>query len=316
MFQSSSFGLEQLCQRDSPYQNTLDTTRELETTSSPGNKTVKKRSSKPVMELSSSRDRTFQEKEPECMLQTRELLLTENVNKKEDYLKSSDAVTEVFPVAEKLSLPYEFNTKSVMFSEDNNTRNESLETLDWFSVGFLAEKSSDELNLQLCSGKGLTAERNSLGGQTTEGFNYESRPNSSIKALKVTAGGKFGGLDIDEDKKRCQETSSDTCTCKTSGKSSLEMCMEGVDNQKQKTNCLIPRKRPRKSIPRKIDIERENFCSGSHSTDSEETLSADEISSELSPNKCTPVVSPNCSRSDSISPRGTKVIFKRTAGTV
>ena len=291
-----------MSQRHSKHKNTLPVvtdavTRELDKTS-PCNNTVKERG-KSAMNLSLSRERTFQERELKCGY----------MNKKEDYLKTSDAVTEVFSVAEKLSLPCEISAQSVTFCEDSNTRNGSLECLDWFSIGVLAENIPDELKFQLCSGKGFTAGKNNHEGQITEGCSYERLPDSSTKTLKFAAGGKFGSLDIDEDKKRCQETSSDTG--KTTGKASLEMCLEGTDNQKRKIDCLIPRKRPRKSIPRKIDIRSEHFVSGSHSADSEETLSADEITSELSP-----VVSPNSSRSDSISPRGTKVIFKRTAGTV
>ena len=297
--------MEQLTQRHSQNINTLPvipdavTTRELEKASSPCNSTVKERGSKPAMNLGSSRERIFQEKELGCW----------HMNKNVDYLKTSDAVTEVFSVAEKLSHPCEMNTQSVMFSEDGNTKNGTLECLDWFSIGVLADKSSDELNLQPCSGKGLTAGKNNNEGQITKGFNYESMPSSCIKTLKVAACGKFGSLDINEDKPRCQETSSDTG--KTAGVPSQEKRKEGIDNQKQTRDCLIPRKRPRKSIPRKLDIKSEHFCSGCHSTDYEETRSAG-----LSPNKCTPVVSPNSSGSDSISPRGTKVIFRRTAGTV
>lgn len=257
------------------------------------------------MNFNSSCERNFQEKELGC----------EYINKNVD----SGAVTEVFSVAEKLSLPCEFNTESVTFSDDCNTKNGSLECLDWFSIGVLAGKQSPEklnLNWQLCSRKGETAGKNNHEGKVTEGLNYGNIPNSLVKLLKVDACSKFGSLDNVEVKTRCQETSRNTGG--TAGRPPEEKHMEGIDNhwQKQTRDCLIPRKRPRKSIPRKIDIKSEHFCCGSHSTDSEETLSADEITSELSPNKCTSVVSPNSSsRSDSISPKGTKVIFRRTAGT-
>jgi len=275
--------LEQLSHTHSKHENRLPivtdaaTTRELEKTS-PCNNAAKERG-KPAMKMN------------------------------KDYLKTSHAVREVF------DFPCEINTQSAMFSEDSNTRDGSLECLDWFSIGVLAEKSPDKLNLQLCSGKGLTAGKNNRGGQITEVFNYESVLNPAIKTMKNTAGGKFEGLDIEEDKKRFQETAGDTG--KTAAKSSLEICLEGTENQKQKIDCeLIPRKRPRKSIPRKIDIKSALFGSGSHNTDSEETLSADEITSELSPDECTPVVSPKSSSPDSLSPRGTKVIFRRTGGKV
>lgn len=238
------------------------------------------------MNLNSSCEGNFQEKEPGC----------EHINRNE-----------------KFSPPCEFNTRS----EDSNTKNGSLECLDWFSVGVLAEKQSpDKLNLQPCSRKDETAGKNNREGKITEGLNYQSIPNSSMKLLKVAACSKFESLDIEEVKTRCQETSRNTG--RTAGTPSEEKHIEGIDNhwQKQTRDCLIPRKRPRKSIPRKIDIKSEHSCSGSHSTDSEETLSADEITSELSPNKCTSVVSPNSSSSDSISSKGTKVIFRRTAGTV
>lgn len=300
--------MEQLSQRHSNHKNTTPvvtdavTTRDLET-SSPCNSTEKERV-KPAMNLSSIRERTFHERELGCG----------HMNKNEDYLKTSDTVTEVFSVAENLSLPCEINTQSITFSEDSNTKNGSLECLDWFSIGVLAEKSPDELNLLLCSGKGLAAGKSNREGQIIEGCRNESMPNyrSSTGTLKVAAGGKFGN---DEDKKGCPDTSSDIG--KTAGRSSLEMCLEGIDNQEQTRDCLIPRKRPRKSIPRKIDLKSEHLCLRSHSTDSEETLSADERTSESSSEKCTPVVSPNTPRpSDSTSPRGTKVIFRRTAGTV
>lgn len=300
--------MEQLGQRHLNHKNTVPvatdavTTKDLET-SSPCNNIVKERV-KPAMNLSSIRARTFHEKELGCG----------HMNKNKDYLKTSDTVTEVFSVAENLSQPCEINAQSVTFSKDSNIRSGSLECLDWFSIGVLAEKGPDELNLLVCSGKGLAAEKNNGEGQITEGCRYESMPNyrSSTRTVKVAAGGKFGN---DEGKKGCQETPSDIG--KTAGRSSLEMCLEGIDNQEQTRDCLIPRRRPRKSIPRKIDLKSEYFCLGSHSTDSEETLSADEIASELSSEKSTPAVSPNSPRpSDSVSPRGTKVIFRRTAGTV
>ena len=296
--------MEQLSQRHSNHNNTTSvvtdavTTRDLET-SSPCNNTEKERV-KPAMNLSSIREGNFQERQLGCG----------HRNRNEDYLETSDTVTEVFSVAENLSLPCKINARSVTFSEDSNTKNGSLECLDWFSIGVVAEKSPDELNLLLCSGKGLTAGKNNREGQITGGCRYETR--SSTGTLKVAAGGKFGN---DEDRKGCLETSSDIG--KTAGRSSLGMCLEGINNQEQTRDCLIPRKRPRKSIPRKIDLKSEHFCLRSHSTDSEETLSADERTSESSSDKCTPVVSPNSPRpSDSISPRGTKVIFRRTAGTV
>ena len=299
--------MEQFGQRQLNHKNTVPeataavTTEDLET-SSPSNSIVKERV-KPAVNSSSIRERTFHEKELGCG----------HMNKNEDYLKTSDTVTEVFSVAENLSQRCEINAQSITCSEDSNIKSGGLKCLDWFSIGVLAEKSSDELNLLVCSGKGLTAEKNNGEGQITEGCRYESMPNyRSTRTVKVAAGGKFGN---DEDKKGCQETPSDIG--KTAGRSSLEMCLEGIDDQEQTRDCLIPRRRPRKSIPRKIDLKSEHFSLRSHSTDSEETLSADEITSELSSGKSTPAASPNSPRpSDSISPRGTKVIFRRTAGTV
>ena len=328
MFQSSSCGLEQLSQRDVQHQDTVVTkpvtARVFNKTSSPHNRPLKEHNSGP---LCSSYDKNFEEKEPESMSQLCGLLLAGHVNKKEDYHRNSEAVTEVFPVAEKLSLPHGLIGKCTSFSEVSNSINGNLESLHWFNIGMLAEKSPDKLNLHqhveletdknshLYSGKELTAstESNCPKVQATEGFNNVSVQKSPFKTIKEPVSDKFvGSLDAAEDKERYQEASSGTDN--TIGKSSLEMCLKGEDKQKQKSDCKIPRKRPRKSIPRKINIDMEAMYPSFHSTDSEETLSADEITSELSPHECTPVVSPNSSAAGSKSPSSTKVIFKRTAG--
>lgn len=280
------------------------------------------------MEFCSRHDNNFQEKEPESMSQMRGLLLSGHMNKKEDYHKNPEAVRG-FPVAERMSLSRGLNAQSITFSEVSKSRSGNLhvESLRWSNIGVLTENSPDKQNLYdhvqpktdkkslLYLGKDLTASTgsNCPKVQGTEGFNYDSVQNSPFKTIKEPVGGTFvGRFDVAEDNKRCQEASSGTG--ETTGKSSLETCLKEGDKQKQKTDFIIPRKRPRKSIPRKVDIARENLYSSFHSTDSEETLSADEITSELSPNECTPVVSPNSSGSGSKSPRGTKVIFKRTAG--
>ena len=72
----------------------------------------------------------------------------------------------------------------------------------------------------------------------------------------------------------------------------LEINPLGCDAKKRQTDCLIPRKRPRKSFPRKLNPGRGNFDFDLLSNCSEETLSADEITPELSPQRCTSVASP------------------------
>ena len=108
---------------------------------------------------------------------------------------------------------------------------------------------------------------------------------------------------------------------------SPDQCSTG-DVQSPNTVHVKPRKRPRKSTPRKIDPVWQNSCCGSHSTDSEGTSSPDKIPSKStrklvisseSPSNCVPVSS-FCyrfsPRSDEESSGGTKVLFKRTAGNV
>ncbi|KAL9964587.1 hypothetical protein ACROYT_G028244 [Oculina patagonica] len=209
----------------------------------------------------------------------------------------------------------------------SKSRSGNLESLHWSNIGVLAEKNPDKLNLYhhvqhetdkrspLYLDKDLTAATgsNCQKVQATKGFNYDSVQNSPLKTMKELVGGTFvGRFDVAEDIKRYQEASSGSS--ETTGKSSLDQETRLQEGDKQKTDFIIPRKRPRKSIPRKVDIARENLYASFHSTDSEETLSADEVNSELSPNESTPVVSPKSSGSGSKSPRGTKVIFKRTAG--
>lgn len=287
---------------------TKPVTARFKKTSPPCNRAMKEYSCDPAMELSSSQDKNFQEKEPASISQIQALLLTGHVDKKEDYDKSSKVVTEVFPVAEKLSLHHGLNAKSLTFPEISKRRIGNLESFHWSNIGVLTEKSPDKLNTY----QHAQIEKDKV--QETEGFNCHSVQNSFFKTLKEPVRGKcFGGLDMTEEKKLCQQASGDPG--KTIGKSSLEMCLKGGDKEEQKTDYIIPRKRPRKSIPRKVDIQRENLHSSIHSTDSEETLSADEITSDLLNYECsTAVVSPSSSGSGSKSPRGTKVIFKRTAG--
>ncbi|XP_078381417.1 uncharacterized protein LOC144664178 [Oculina patagonica] len=306
---SSSFSLEQLNQRDSQHQNTIVTKpvtdRVSKKTSPPCNRLLKEHNcySDPAMECCPSHDKNCQEKEPERMSQLCGLLLSGHV------------------------IPHGLNAQSINFSEASKSRSGNLESLHWSNIGVLAEKNPDKLNLYhhvqhetdkrspLYLDKDLTAATgsNCQKVQATKGFNYDSVQNSPLKTMKELVGGTFvGRFDVAEDIKRYQEASSGSS--ETTGKSSLDQETRLQEGDKQKTDFIIPRKRPRKSIPRKVDIARENLYASFHSTDSEETLSADEVNSELSPNESTPVVSPKSSGSGSKSPRGTKVIFKRTAG--
>lgn len=270
---------------------------------------MKEHSCYPAMELSSSQDKNFQEKEPASISQIQALLLTGHDDKKKDYHKSSKVVTEVFPVAEKLSLPCGLNAKSISFPEISK-RSGNLESLHWSNIGVLTEKSPGNLNKY----KLAQIEKDKV--QENEDFNCHHVQKSFFETLKEPVRGIcFGGVEMAKEKKQCQQASS--VPDKTINKPSLEIRLKGGGKEKQKTDYIIPRKRPRKSIPRKVDIQRENLHSSFHSTDSEETLSADEITSDLLNNECsTATVSPSSSGSGSKSPRGTKVILKRTAGNV
>lgn len=106
------------------------------------------------MNLSLICERIFYERELGCGY----------MNKNEDYFKMLDIVIEVFFVVENLLFFCEINIQFIIFFEDSNIKNGSLECFDWFSIGVLVEKSFDELNLLLCLGKGLVVGKSNCEG--------------------------------------------------------------------------------------------------------------------------------------------------------
>ena len=277
--QSSTFGLEQLNPRTSQFQNTIASSpamTEVFEKRSPYKSTLKKDYSDSAMECSSSRDKITLVNEQEGFSKIRHLLMTEQVHNNEDNYNCSAAIAKVFPASEKLSSPVEFHGKSTTFSELRKRKSDSLETLDWRNVGVLAENSdhrnSYELdtdkNSKLFTGKDL---------KPSAGSNCHHRQASGSSNV----GNHFHPEPDKKDRKSCSGTA----------KFSLEMNPGGRDAKNRKTDCLIPRKRPRKSIPRKLDLDKANLCSDFLSTDSEETLSADEITPELSLQRCASVAS-------------------------
>ena len=277
--QSSTFGLEQLNPRTSQFQNTIASSpamTEVFEKRSPYKSTLKEDHSDSAIECSSSRDKITSVNGQEGFSKIRHLLMTEQVHNNEDNYNCSAAIAKVFPASEKLSSPVDFNGKSTTFSELRKRKSDNLDTLDWRNVGVLAENSdhrnSYELdtdkNSKLFTGKDL---------KPSAGSNCHHRQASGSSNV----GNHFHPEPDKKDRKSCSGTA----------KFSLEMNPGECDARKRKTDCLIPRKRPRKSIPRKLDLDQKNLCSDFLSTDSEETLSADEITPEFSLQRCASVAS-------------------------
>lgn len=167
-------------------------------------------------------------------------------------------------------------------------------------------------------------------GFKSPGYNLSEANMSTNRNLEIFDWSTVGVMADTNNHLNSSDTSDSTHKVPTSDSKFLnspEQCKTG-DLQSPKTLHVKPRKRPRKSTPRKIDPVWQNSCSVSHSTDSEGTASADEVPSESprklvisreSPNDCVPVSSFRyrfSPRSDEESSSGTKVLFKRTAGNV
>ena len=167
-------------------------------------------------------------------------------------------------------------------------------------------------------------------GFNLPGYNLSEANMSANRNLEIFDWSTVGVVADANNHRDSSDTSDSTHKVPTSDSNFLnspEQCKRG-DLQSPNTLHVKPRKRPRKSTPRKVDPVWQNSCSGSHSTDSEGTASADEVPSESprklaicheSPNDSVPVSSFRyrfSPRSDEESSGGTKVLFKRTAGNV
>ena len=235
-------------------------------------------------ELCPSHDKTFFGKELRNMSKICNLL-TEHTNGKNGFVNRSEAVTEVLPLDENLTSP------SSLKSPDNHL-------FTWSRIGVLADTSPKSEQLQ--------SSHQHVQPLTT---NNNSRFYSENRSKTAAAGNN-----------NCsQEQISDSSVLHKELNSNSRLSNSFDGSQISQTPHLSSRKRPRKSIPRKIDVEWQKSFSGSNSTDSEGTFSADEKTSESpsqsestsvrsSPKRCSP-------RSDEESSSiGTKVLFKKTAG--
>lgn len=215
------------------------------------------------------------------------------LNKNEDNFKCSAAVAELIPPSETWSSSVNLSANSFTASDLGKQNNDKLETLEWRNVGVLADtqKYSFEFytdkNSKLFTDKDLKASSGNDCRQrkADESVKTENTPTSSMKTHDFPVGKDIGIADRSEADKKNPKSSFGSVKL-------LEINPLGFDAKKRQTDCLIPRKRPRKSFPRKLNPGRGNFDFDLLSNCSEETLSADEITPELSPQRCTSVASP------------------------
>ena len=236
-----------------------------------------------------SHNKTFWGKELAIMSRCNLLLMDQTDNK-------IKAVTEALPFVEKLTSPHSFDLPDTIVSEANKSGNGNLEIFDWSSVGLVADKR-DHLNSSI----------------------QQVQPNTNNSSQLICSGNNSNTM-ASAGSEYLQEQAIKSSS--SHEPPNLASYLPNVPEQCSGTGIQMshirPRKRPRKSTPRKIDIEWKNSCTGSHSTDSEETLSGEDIPSE-SENQCVPVSAGSHCR---LSPRsdeesffsGTKVLFKKTAG--
>lgn len=239
----------------------------------------------------------------ECQLYIRDTLwgkdlrsgfLMENTYNKVQCLNTSEAVPETLPGDNRLRSHQGPKSPGDNLSDTHISANMNLEISDWSTFGVVADSQRNHLNSSLAN-KPLVA--------ASEGEYLQKEPTEIRNSLE-----------------KAPTSVSHFCN-------PPEQCFEG-NSQSHNVMDVRPRKRPRKSIPRKIDREWRKACAASHSTDSEETASADEVPS-LSPDecitpcespvKCVPVSSARCQhisspRSAEGDSSGTKVLFKRSAG--
>lgn len=220
-------------------------------------------------------------KEHVFMPQMGNLLLTENTNTKDM------PVTNVVPLDGKLISPCCLNSVDKDSLEANKTGTRNLESHDWSRVGVLADENSEQLHVK-SSRKRLNSNRTS----------------SHLYSRNISEGGAFG--------KNClQGQTTEISVPQNKPLFTPPLCNSTGQTQISQTPVSLSRKRPRKSVPRKIDmhLEWQKSCS---SSDGEGTSKVSE-----SPNQDvsgSPSHERSSSESDKESSGGTKVLFKRTAG--
>ena len=215
------------------------------------------------------------------MSQMGNLLLTENTNTKDI------PVTNVLPLDGKLISPCCLNSIDKYPLEANKTGTRNLESHDWSRIGVLAAENSEQLH--------VNSSRKRLKLNRTSSLPYSRH---------ISEGEVFG--------KDClQGQTTEISVPQNKPKFTSPLCNSTEQTQISQMPVSNSRKRPRKSIPRKIDmrLEWQRACS---SSDGEGTSKVSE-----SPNEGvsgSPLHEGSSSESDKESSGSTKVLFKRTAG--
>ena len=196
-------------------------------------------------------------------------------------------VTNVVPLDGKLISPCCLNSFDKYSLEANKTGTRNLESHDWSRVGVLANEDSEQLR--------VNSSRKRLNSNFTSSLSYSGH---------ISEGEAFG--------KDClQGQTTEVSVPQNKPLFTPALCNSTGQTQISQTPVSLSRKRPRKSIPRKIDmhLEWQKSCS---SSDGEGTSKVSE-----SPNQDvsgSPSHERSSSESDKESSGGTKVLFKRTAG--
>lgn len=196
-------------------------------------------------------------------------------------------VTNVVPLDGKLISPCCLNSFDKYSLEANKTGTRNLESHDWSRVGVLANENSEQLH--------VNSSRKRLNSNFTSSLSYSGH---------ISEGEAFG--------KDClQGQTTEVSVPQNKPLFTPALCNSTGQTQISQTPVSLSRKRPRKSIPRKIDmhLEWQKSCS---SSDGEGTSKVSE-----SPNQDvsgSPSHERSSSESDKESSGGTKVLFKRTAG--
>ena len=215
------------------------------------------------------------------MPQMGNLLLTENPNTKDM------PVANVVPLDGKLLSPCCLNSFDKYSLEANKTGTRNLESHDWSRVGVLADENSEQPH--------VNSSRKRLKSSRTSSLSYSGH---------ISEGETFG--------KDClQGQTTEISVPQNKPKFTPPLCNLTGQTQISETPVSLSRKRPRKSIPRKIDmhLEWQKSCS---SSDGEGTSKVSE--SPKQDVSGSPSHERSSSESDKESSSGTKVLFKRTSG--
>lgn len=215
------------------------------------------------------------------MPQMGNFLLTENTNTKDM------PVTNVVPLDGKLISPCCLNSFDKYSLEANKTGTRNLESHDWSRVGVLADENSEQPH--------VNSSRKRLNSNSTSSLSYSRQISEGEAFAKDCLQGQTTEISVPQNKPLFTPP----------------LCNSTGQTQISQTSVSLSRKRPRKSVPRKIDmhLEWQKSCS---SSDGEGTSKVSESSNQDVSGS--PSHERSSSESDKESSGGTKVLFKRTAG--